>query len=375
MKKLNIYIAKQIFVGFLLVTFSLLSILWLTQSLRFVELITNKGLPLSIFVEMTSLLMPRLYVILSPIALFVAVLFVYNRMLSDRELIVMKSAGISPWQNAKPALSIGIVLSIFALYVNNIGIPQAEKAFNELEWKVKNDVSHLMFREGEFTTLQPHLTVFVTTHEKDGSISGILVNDERNPKSKNTLSAERGRIVYTEKGPRIIMINGVRQEVNNQTSQFSSLSFDRYSVDFGSTGPKKQKEEGVREKNLFELLNASSDTTLSQLEINRYIVEGNKRILTPLYNLVFAILACTGLLVGSFNRRGQTKIISTSILAMVLIQAGDLAFTNMSSKHLYLLPLLYANFFIPLISCIYLLFFYNPAFFTRRKKPEETGDA
>lgn len=57
---------------------------------------------------MTSLLMPRLYIILSPIALFVAVLFVYNRMLSDRELVVMKSAGISPWQNAKPALFMGI---------------------------------------------------------------------------------------------------------------------------------------------------------------------------------------------------------------------------------------------------------------------------
>ena len=42
MKKLNIYISRQIFVGFLLVTFSLMSILWLTQSLRFVELVTNK---------------------------------------------------------------------------------------------------------------------------------------------------------------------------------------------------------------------------------------------------------------------------------------------------------------------------------------------
>lgn len=375
MKKLNVYIAKQIFIGFLLVTFSLLSILWLTQSLRFVELITNKGLPISIFVEMTSLLMPRLYVILSPIALFVGVLFVYNRMLSDRELIVMKAAGISPWQNAKPALTVGILLSVFCLYVNNIGIPQAEKAFNELEWKVKNDVSHLMFREGEFTTLQFGLTVFVTTHEKDGSISGILVNDERNPKMKTTLSAEKGRIVYTDKGPRIIMVNGIRQEINNSNSQFSSLAFDRYSVDFGTTGPKKQKEEGAREKTLFELFNAGSDTSLTLQEVNRYIVEGNKRILTPLYNMVFALLACTGLLVGNFNRRGQTKIISISIFLMVLIQAGDLAFTNMSSKHLYFLPLLYANFFIPLISCIYLLLFYNPAFFVRKKKFEGLEDA
>ena len=108
MKKLNKYIVKQILVGFLLVTFSLMSILWLTQSLRFVDLITGKGIPVSIFIEMTSLLMPRLFVILSPISLFVAVLFVYNRMLSDRELVVMKAAGISPWQGGQPALIVGI---------------------------------------------------------------------------------------------------------------------------------------------------------------------------------------------------------------------------------------------------------------------------
>ena len=65
MKKLNIYISRQIFVGFLLVTFSLMSILWLTQSLRFVELVTNKGLPLSLFIKMTSCLMPRLFSLLS----------------------------------------------------------------------------------------------------------------------------------------------------------------------------------------------------------------------------------------------------------------------------------------------------------------------
>ena len=103
MKKLNLYIIKQLFTGFALVTFSLMAILWLTQSLRFVQLVTNKGLPLGLFVQMTSLLMPRLFSLLSPIAMFAAVLFVYNRMLSDRELVVMKAAGISPWRNAVPA--------------------------------------------------------------------------------------------------------------------------------------------------------------------------------------------------------------------------------------------------------------------------------
>ena len=173
MKILNKYILKQIFIGFLLISFSLLAILWLTQSLRFVQLITNKGLPISLFIELTSLLMPRLFSLLSPIAAFAAVLFVYNRMLSDRELVIMKSAGISPAENAKAAIYFGIIMSIFGLYLNIWGIPQAEAEFNDLQWKVKNDVSHLMFKEGQFTEIQPNLTVFISTHEPDGSMSSI----------------------------------------------------------------------------------------------------------------------------------------------------------------------------------------------------------
>ena len=374
MKKLNRYIVKQIFIGFLLVTFSLLSILWLTQSLRFVDLITNKGIPVGLFVKLTSLLMPRLFVLLSPICVFVAVLFVYNRMLGDRELVVIKSAGISPWQGAKPALIIGVFLYFINLYAYNYGIPMAEKAFNELEWQIKNDVSHLMFREGEFTELQNGLTVFITSHEKDGSMSGILVNDERNPQNKTTLSAEKGRVAYTDKGPKIIMVNGSRQELSQNGSRFSSLAFERYSVDFGLSGSKKNKDTSAREKGFFELLNAQNDSSLTPKEQRRYVVEGHRRIINPFYNVVFALLACTGLLVGNFNRRGQSRIISVSIVAMVLLQALDLSFGNLAAKKLNLLPLIYINLLLPLIICIYLLLFYTPGMFAKRRRLPEIAD-
>ncbi len=368
MKKLNVYISRQIIIGFLLVTFSLMSILWLTQSLRFVELVTNKGLPLSLFIKLTSCLMPRLFSLLSPISLFVAVLFVYNRMLSDRELVVMQSAGISPWQNSKPAVYVGIFFSLFGLYINNFAIPYAEKEFNDLEWQVKNNVSHLMFREGEFTTLQNGLTVFITEHEKNDSVKGILINDERDPQVKVTVTAEHGIIVYTEKGPRLIMNNGVRQEITNKSGQFSSLSFDRYSVDFGAQSSGKKKDDSARSKTLTELFDAKNNPELTPQEANRYIVEGHRRLMNPFFNLVLALVGCTGLLVGNFNRRGQGKIISLSIGAMVLIEACDLAFSNLCGKSLYFLILLYANLVLPFAVCIYLLFFYNPAWFVRRHK-------
>ena len=372
MKKLNRYIAKQIFIGFLIVTFSLLAIVWLTQSLNFVEMVTNKGLPVFLFVEMTSLLMPRIFVILAPIALFVSVLFVYNRMISDRELMVMKAAGIGPWSCAKAAMLIGFLLSVFNLYINNVVIPKAEQEFARLEWQVKNDMSHLMFKEGEFTTVQTYMTIFVASHDGKGTLSGILVNDERDANKKITISAEKGKIVYSSTPPRLILINGVRNEITkDEKQQFSSLAFDRYSVDFGISDKTKEKEVGARELTLKELLLSYKNKGLTQQQINRYMVEGFRRILMPLYCFVYALIACTGLLVSNFNRRGQGRIITYSILFMVIVQACDLAFGNLTMKKLVYAPLMGLNFIVPFFTCFYLLVFYNPA--RKRKKVFDKG--
>ena len=370
MRILNRYIAKQIIVGFLLISFSLLAMLWLTQSLKFVEMVTRQGLPVYLFVQMTSLLMPRIFNILSPIALFVAVLFVYNRLIADRELVVMQSAGISPWRNAQAAIFVGILLSIFGVYVINFTIPQAEQKFRELEWRVRNNLTQSVFREGEFTTLRNGVTVFIDKHEGDGSVSGIFVSDESKPELKVTLTAEKGRIVQTPKGPRILFINGVRQELNKKTNKFNMLSFSRYSAEFNSGAGAKRKEQTVREKTFLELINASRDKSLSAQDVRKFTVEGHRRILYPFFNLVLALLACTGLLICNFNRRGQTKIIAAEVICMIVVSGNDLALTNLAGRSLYFLPMLYANCLVPLLLCLYLLLFYNPFYWHHHKSED-----
>lgn len=374
MKILNVYIFKQIFIGFLLVCFSLLAMLWLTQSLRFVEMVTRQGLPVYLFAEMTSLLMPRIFNILSPVAAFVTVLFVYNRLIADRELVVMQSAGISPWQNSKAAVFLGILMALFNVFVMNWGIPWSESKFRDLEWRVKNNLTQMVFREGEFTSLKNGITVFIDKHEDDGSVSGIFVSDESKPNLKVTLTAEKGRIIQTEKGPRILFINGVRQEMNTKDYKFSTLSFSRYSAEFNNIESRKKKDQTVREKSVFELLQSGRDNTLDDHTQRKNIVEGNRRVLYPLYNLLFALLACVGLLVGNFNRRGQTKIITVEVLSMIIILGGDLAFTNLAGRSLMFLPLLYLNCLLPLFICFYLLFFYNPFYFRRFKIKERQNE-
>ena len=64
MSRYSIYIMQQIVGPLTLLTFSFTGVIWLTQSLRFVDLILNKGLSLGLFLYMTLLLLPSLLAII-----------------------------------------------------------------------------------------------------------------------------------------------------------------------------------------------------------------------------------------------------------------------------------------------------------------------
>lgn len=355
MKKLDIYIIKQIITGFLLVALSLMSMLWLTQSLRFVEMVTDKGLPVYLFVEMTSLLMPRVFSILSPIALFVAVMFVYNRLITDSELIVMKAVGISSVLIARAAMVMGCILAVFNIWVLNYGVPVAETRFHDLEFEVKNSFTKMMLREGAFTSFRDSTTIFVNKFIDDNTVEGIIVSDKKNPNEKVVTVAEGGKLEYTDIGPKILLKNGTRQVVNRKNGQFSSMTFDDYVVDFGDLSMRKSKKSSVREKSISELLESSKRTDIPLKEARSYLAEAHRRILAPFFNLVFALLACTGLLIANFNRRGQGKVILISILAMITVQVLDMSFANMARRYSWIVGLMYANCLLPLVISLGLL--------------------
>src|ERR1700712_1866859 len=97
--RIDRYVFRQLLGALLLVTGGLVALIWLTQSLRFVELVVNRGLSFTGFLKLTSML----------ITWFVVVQFVYQRLAGDRELTVMRTAGLSQWALARPAMMLAVL--------------------------------------------------------------------------------------------------------------------------------------------------------------------------------------------------------------------------------------------------------------------------
>ena len=75
MRKLFFYILRQITGPFLLFTLILTLVVWMTQSLRMLDLVINRGQSAGIFLYLTMLILPSLLVVIAPIAFFGAALY------------------------------------------------------------------------------------------------------------------------------------------------------------------------------------------------------------------------------------------------------------------------------------------------------------
>jgi lipopolysaccharide export system permease protein len=348
------YVLRQLFVGMVLVTVGLTSIIWLSQSLRFVEMIVNQGVTAVTFIYLTMLMLPNFLTIILPIALFCVTLFVYAKLVSDREMLVMRAAGLSQLSLAKPALILAMLFVILGYALNLYLMPNSYRMFRELQWEIRN-YSHILLKEGAFTSFSD-VTVYVREHTKNGQLLGILAYDQRNPKKIETWMAAKGALVESDKGARVIMFDGNRQVIDAQTKQLSILYFDQGVLDLKGIGGgapiSKDRFREARERNLNELFNIANEPDISKRDIGKFTIEAHKRLTSPLTSLGFSLIAVCFLLLGSFNSHSQVRQITIAVCIVLTLLISSLGLENLAAKKLNLIPLLYVHAILPILICL-----------------------
>src|SRR4051812_13306616 len=115
------YIFRTTLSAFFAVIVCLTALIWVTQALREIELMTSQGQTAIVFLQITALIIPNLVVLLAPVALLIAVAYVLNKLGTDSEIIVMNASGMSPWHLFYPFLAAAAVVSvlvfIFSAYI------------------------------------------------------------------------------------------------------------------------------------------------------------------------------------------------------------------------------------------------------------------
>lgn len=370
MKKFDRYMFKNLAIATFFITIVLAAVVMLTQSLRFLELVIESGASSFSFWILTMLALPRFLEIIVPLAIMAAVLFVYNRMTIDSELVVIRSTGYSPLNIAKSALYLALLATLLLYIVSFFLAPFTLSNMHKMRQEIKAQFSTVLFREGVFNQVGKGLTVYVRKRASNNEMHGLLIHDTRKENEvPSTIIAKRGALIMDENGSQVIVYEGARHEYNKDKRILQKLNFERYTIDLPDSGPVRKRWKEPDERNLMELLNPDKNDERDRESIRDFVVEINKRITNPILALTFTLLSCAFLLIGPVNRRGQSRRIVMAILSIVMIQGLYLASYNIARHNnigfilmygLTLLPALGSLFFLcPLSENIRRKFLYN----------------
>ena len=291
----NIYIFNQLFRATCVISMVLIGIMWLFQTIKLLELVVNKGAPIFDFLLMSITVIPLWLTIALPIAGFIAVNWVFHRILADRELTVMQAVGLSPAQLAKAPIALGILLTSI-LYFNSVFLlPTSFGIYKDLQFNLRNGIPVILLQDGVFTEVVPGLTMFIGSRSENDVVNDVFIQDTRTVDRTIILTAKNGKFVGEDNRPTLILGNGQRSEVNSDGESGALLLFETHSLSL-MTNEKKPSERvanDMNEDSIGNLLNAEQ-SPYPEYALQR-IAEGHYRIASPLLalGLVMTVIAIT----------------------------------------------------------------------------------
>ena len=340
------YMLRQVTNAFLVILLTLTTVVWLATALRELDLITSQGQGILLFFQMTLLSLPSLVALIAPNAMLMAALYTLDRMNGDSELIVMTAAGAPIWRIGAPLLLVGAMVAIGILLANLFVTPAASRELRSFVTQVRADLISQVLQPGRFSSPEVGLTFHIRDRSMDGDLRGLLVQDERDPKQVMSYLAEKGRIISNDDGSYLVMFDGYvhRYSAENTDKSVQIIAFDQNMLDISEFSPKDDddKELRPRERYIGDLISPDPNDKIAKTFYGQLRSELHERLSTPLYPLVFVVIAIALLGHARTTRESRWGQILTAFGLAVGLRVVGITANNLVTINAWALVLVYA---------------------------------
>lgn len=333
MGSIDKYIVRTTLASFAVVLISLTGVIWITQALRGIDLMTSQGQTIMTFLGITSLVIPALVLIIAPIALMIAVSHTLNKLATDSEIIVMNAAGLSPIRLFRPFLIATAMVAVLVAFIAAYLAPDGMRRIKQWDAEITADVLANILQPGRFSQLEPNLTIRIRERLPGGVLAGVFVDDRRDPKERISIMAERGTVLKNERGSFLVLQDGHLERFETDKRDPALVSFDRYAFDMSKFSNRSGDiTYGIRERYLWELISPDPNDPMYKQLPGQFFADLHDRLMSPIYPFAFAALTFAFLGTPRTTRQSRNFSITASILAVFGIRMVGFACSVMAVK-------------------------------------------
>jgi lipopolysaccharide export system permease protein len=319
MLRIERYLFRTAASAFLAGLFTLTAVIWVTQALKQLDLMTSKGQTILVFLTITSLGLPFLTAVIAPVALFASVLYCLNKLNGDSELVVMGASGMSTARVLGPFLALfAIVFVVVAgLYIEIM--PRSFDAIQALTARVHADFIANFARPGAFSELEAGFVFHYRERAADGSLRGVFIQDRRDPAQVSTYIAEVGEIVEKEGDTYLLLLKGSTQRPRG-SGDSAVITFDDYAIDLSQFIRKGDAVKRPRERSTWQLLAPDHGEPGQAQLAGQLRAELFDRLTSPLYAFAAGLIAFAALGEARTTRQGRGWAILSAVLVFAAVR-------------------------------------------------------
>ena len=333
MGSIDRYIFRTTLASFVLVLVSLTGVIWITQALRDIDLMTSERQTIITFLGITSLVIPALVLIISPVALMIAISHTLNKLATDSEIIVMNAAGFSPFRLFRPFVYATCVVSLLVAFIAAYLAPDGMRRLKQWSAEITADVLTNILQPGHFAQLDQNLTIRIRERLPGGQLAGVFIDDRRDPAERVSIVADRGTVMKNGDGSFLVLEDGNLQRFEIDKHDPALVAFARYAFDMSKFSNQSHDVAlGIRERYLWELLSPADDDPVYSQIPGQFRAELHDRFMAPLYPFAFAALTFAFLGAPRTTRQSRNFSIGSSILAVFALRMGGFACSVMAVK-------------------------------------------
>jgi lipopolysaccharide export system permease protein len=333
MGSIDKYIFRTTLASFAVVLVSLTGVIWITQALRDIDLMTSQGQTIVTFLGITSLVIPALVLIIAPIALMIAISHTLNKLATDSEIIVMNAAGLSPFRLFRPFVYATCVVAVMVAFIAAYLAPDGMRRIKQWDTDITADVLTNILQPGRFAQLDQNLTVRIRERRPGGLLAGVFIDDRRDPKERVTIVADHGTVLKNESGSFLILEDGNLERLEADKRDPAMVVFGRYAFDMSKFSNHDQAVAlGIRERYLWELLYPDEDDPIYKQLPGQFRAELHDRFMSPIYPFAFAALTFAFLGTPRTTRQSRNFSIGGSIFVVFGLRMIGFACSVMAVK-------------------------------------------
>mgnify|MGYP006075988563 FL=1 len=337
------------------------SIVWVIQSVGFLDIVTEDGHSFKVYFLYSLLNFPKIIHRILPFVFFITLFYQITKYENNNELLVFWIHGVKKIQLINVIIIYSILLGLFQIVLGSYISPTGQDKARSYIRNSNLDFFPSIIREGKFVDTVENLTIFIERKNENGDFENIFLKDDIEGTTgvrSQIIFAKRAKLINEANDRYFKLFDGKLIKTQNKkidVFEFESIDFSLLKFATKSTTFPKVQEVNINvllnclvyeAKNELEKFKHSNILGCSSNAVKNIKQEVLKRVYMPIYIPLIALMTCLLILKSKENKAYRSLKYLTFFIIFFVIVGSETSLRYSSNNNLGFLFFIFSPLFI-----------------------------